>query len=190
MTDIVSAPAYIQIEEVQNKAAVSEATASKIGSSVNYILDNGIEPLGTITQSILTEAQFQALKGTKWVRMSGQSIAGSDLDTLTGITTLPDMTGNEAFLGSTDLAESTLANYEANQNKAHTHKMVRDTTSASTIGTNDQIAADGDDGGTVADYKLKGSTSGTLRGTTTSEGGTVARPNTYRVSFFIKINNV
>jgi hypothetical protein len=51
--------------------------------------------IGTIQQSLLTEAEFQSLQGNCWVRMRGQSIATSDLATITGgrLNVLPDTSG-------------------------------------------------------------------------------------------------
>lgn len=53
----------------------------------------GTVPVGSIIQSILTLAQFQAQAGTNWVLMNGASIVGSRLATITGWTNLPDATG-------------------------------------------------------------------------------------------------
>ena len=51
--------------------------------------------VGTIQQSLLTESEFQSLQGNCWVRMRGQSIATSDLATITGgrLNVLPDTSG-------------------------------------------------------------------------------------------------
>ena len=40
MTDIVGSKKYIQVEEVDYKSPVSEATNQKIGASINFILDD------------------------------------------------------------------------------------------------------------------------------------------------------
>lgn len=49
--------------------------------------------LGSIKESMLTEAQFQAQHGTGWVLMDGRDVTGSAYATLTGNTTLPDARG-------------------------------------------------------------------------------------------------
>lgn len=51
------------------------------------------EQVGDVKQSVLTEAQFQSLHGASWVLMDGRSVAGSDLDTEFGVSTLPDARG-------------------------------------------------------------------------------------------------
>lgn len=48
MTDIPDALEYIQIEETQFKAAVSESVAQKLGGTMNYILNHIIIPSGAI----------------------------------------------------------------------------------------------------------------------------------------------
>lgn len=158
----------IYAEETSYRASVSENTMQKIGASINWINHNAGEHIGDIISSCLTLVQFQAVRNNSWVLMDGSSIAGSDLAVLTSITTLPNMVSNEAFLGQKN-AQSMFA-YEASQNKAHTHSVEY---------------IDAGSGG-VAQYQ---SGSYGFFSTTGSEGGTVARPNTYRVNFFIKINN-
>ena len=37
-------------------------------------------PVGSIIQSIMTEAEFQAEAGTSWILMDGRSIVGSKLE--------------------------------------------------------------------------------------------------------------
>lgn len=155
-------------EETSYRASVSENTMQKIGSSLNWINHNAGDIIGEIKASCLTLAQFQALKNNTWVLMDGSSIAGSDLAVLTGITTLPNMVSNEAFLGQKN-AQAMFA-YEASQNKAHVHSAIYI-----------------DYGSSGVDSDASGSYG--LFTTTGSEGGTVSRPNTYRVNFFIKINN-
>lgn len=40
--------------------------------------------IGSIQQSILTQAEFQALAGDCWIKMSGQTLSGTDLVAITG----------------------------------------------------------------------------------------------------------
>lgn len=49
--------------------------------------------VGDIKQSLLTESQFQSQFGNCWVKMTGQSVAGSDYETITGNSTLPNSAG-------------------------------------------------------------------------------------------------
>jgi len=102
MTAISQAKATIQIEETISGAAPSEAILQKIGGSINWLNANAGTQLGDIIQSGLTEVQFQSLRGNNWVRMAGQSVAGSDYATLTGVTTLPNISKGEGLLVSTN----------------------------------------------------------------------------------------
>jgi len=72
----------------------------------------GAQALGSIQQSILTEAEFQAEMGTTdWVLMDGRNIAGSKLATLKGWTTIPDARGRFLrTLGGTSAALSITQN--------------------------------------------------------------------------------
>lgn len=62
--------------------------------------------VGSIQQSLLSEAQFQAVMGsTNWVLANGQGVSGSQYNLVTGFTNVPDfrgcfirMTGGEAGL--------------------------------------------------------------------------------------------
>jgi hypothetical protein len=57
------------------------------------ITQGDLNPVGMIVQSMLTEAQFQALNGTSWVLMDGRSVTGSTYSTVTGSNTIPDARG-------------------------------------------------------------------------------------------------
>jgi len=50
-------------------------------------------PVGSTIQSMLTEAQFQTEFGTNWVLMDGRSVSGSDYETITTESTIPDARG-------------------------------------------------------------------------------------------------
>lgn len=50
-------------------------------------------PIGAFVQSMLTEAQFQALNGTSWILADGRSIAGTKYAEITGLTNAPDARG-------------------------------------------------------------------------------------------------
>ena len=62
MAEITSSPNKIFEEEVNYKAAVSEATFTKIGASINYILENASDFVGQLETTMLTEAQFATIK--------------------------------------------------------------------------------------------------------------------------------
>ncbi len=53
--------------------------------------------VGDCKYSLLDHADFNAENAGNWVRLEGQSIAGTDLDSKYGIATLPDAVSNGAF---------------------------------------------------------------------------------------------
>lgn len=55
--------------------------------------NNSAFQVGDIKTSLQTEAQFQATHGDCWALLDGRNIAGKDLATLMGKTTLPDGRG-------------------------------------------------------------------------------------------------
>jgi len=89
------------------------------------------EQIGDVKQSILTEAQFQAVHDTTWVLMDGRSITGSALASEFGVTTLPDARG--VFLRSKNngrsdgnqnpAGERTVGFLEGDQMQGHKHAM-------------------------------------------------------------------
>jgi hypothetical protein len=50
-------------------------------------------PVGSIIQSIMTEAEFQAEAGTSWILMDGRSIVGSKLARIKSISVIPNASG-------------------------------------------------------------------------------------------------
>lgn len=50
-------------------------------------------PVGSVQESMLTEAQFQAQAGSGWILSDGRSVTGSLYHTVTGLTTVPDARG-------------------------------------------------------------------------------------------------
>jgi hypothetical protein len=94
MADLPSIATYMQVEEVDERAPVSESMLQKLGQSINYILDQAdFQAVGSIDMSDLTEAQYQAQRGTGWILADGRNVAGSKYGTITGNTTVPDMRG-------------------------------------------------------------------------------------------------
>jgi hypothetical protein len=63
-----------------------------MGKVARFTQDNQ-NPVGMIVQSMLTEAQFQAINGTNWVLAAGQSVTGSQYATITGNSSIPDLRG-------------------------------------------------------------------------------------------------
>ena len=178
MTLLASELKKIHEEDIAANGSVSEGFFKKLASAVNYVIDNFLWDLGDVRSSLLTEAQFAARNGyslalpeaqRRWVLMKGQSIAGSALNNLTGIEALQNMVANGAHL---EQATGALNQYLISQNKAHTH--------GTRMGYPD-FAGGGIAGSNDLSYVWTGATN--------SEGGSVARPNSVTVNFFIKINN-
>lgn len=187
MSEIPGALAKIDQKEVDYKAAVSSATMTKIGGSINGLISIGNEPLGTVIQSILTVAQFNSIRSSSaWVRMEGQSIIGSDLHALTSLASLPDMVTGKRFLRQTD-SDGNLMTLEVGHNASHDHTIYY----RPFIGTNSDDKYSGSPLGSNASLDNTGDFRAwdTSVYSITSDGGVEARPINMQVNFFIKINN-
>ena len=103
--------------------------------------------VGSIQQSILTEAQFQAQMSTDWVAMKGQAVAGSKICTEYSICTLPDATN--LFLRSSD-ASSALALAKVDDTTAVNTLATSSSTVTGIAGTNSPSAVTGVTGTNVA----------------------------------------
>jgi len=132
MAIITPSQQYIFTEETQYSAGVSEATLTKMGSSINFINENGLDTLGSVVPSILTLAQFASQKGfdhteplatRKWTIQDGSSIAGSDLNTLTGIANLPNMVSTGRFMAQST-SEGNLGVFQDHDVKSHNHDVL------------------------------------------------------------------
>lgn len=192
-------------EDIAANNSISEGLLVKLGSTLNSVIDNHLWQLGDVRPSALTETQFAAQNGyslelpmaqRRWVRIEGQSVDGSAFTALTGIKTLPNALAYGAHLEQVKSIDS-LLQYFASQNKAHTH--VREIYSFSNYNSNGALVG-------LHDSALPANTDWSVssgppfaprwinRGVgsydrLTYEGGSVARPNSVTVNFFIKINN-
>lgn len=92
MSDVPDSTAAIQIEGLQSNAPASESAMQSIGGLLNYLLKR-VTPVGSIQDSVLTEAQFQSETGTNWILADGRNVAGSRYSTVTGFTNVPDLRG-------------------------------------------------------------------------------------------------
>jgi hypothetical protein len=126
MTDLASSPLKIQVEEAAYRGPVSENLASRLGGSINFLLD-AVLPVGCPVFTYLTEAQFQAEVGnTNWVLADGRSSNGTRYKDVTGFTTIPDMRGvsprgKDAGRGLNPDGDLPIGTYQADQNKSHNH---------------------------------------------------------------------
>ncbi len=138
--------------------------------------------IGAIKNSMLTEVQFQAQNGSGWVLCDGRDVTGSDYDTLTGNTTLPDARGQ--FLrgkshGRSDGQEnpdgdSALGTAQTDAFDSHSHTLTG-VQSPLTAGNRNVL-------GSFASGPANSAES------TTSDGGNETRPKNITINIFIKIN--
>lgn len=95
MSNLSPSSSQVQQESVQFNNPVSESSAAAIGGVCNYMLQGGALPLGSIVDSMLTTAQFQAQFGNPspatWVLADGSDVTGSAYQILTGNTLIPDL---------------------------------------------------------------------------------------------------
>lgn len=103
--DIVANRNKLSLTECYYGAADTEALAKRMGAIVNFIITyiDNTPPVGSIHQSSLSEAAFQAKKGVGWVLMDGRNVAGSAYDALFG-PLIPD--GRDLFLRGKNFARS------------------------------------------------------------------------------------
>ena len=125
MTDLTSILNTIQIEETAYRDGVGKSVYTRIGETVNHFIDNIPQSIGNLQWSVLTEEQFQARRGTNWILCDGRDVTGSDYDTLTGNTTIPD--GRGKFTRGLDNGAGidigrVMATEQTDQNDDHTHR--------------------------------------------------------------------
>jgi len=85
--------------------------------------------VGDIKHSILNPTQFAQVNGDCWVPMDGRSIAGTQLASILGASTMPDMSG--LFIRATeynngndpDRSPMAAATLQTDDNKSHDHTM-------------------------------------------------------------------
>lgn len=186
MTDITSSFEKIQTEEVAYRSAVSEATLTKIGGAINGLIDGGTSKVGDIMASILTEAQFQAQRTTAWVLMDGRDVTGSDYETLTGFSAIPDARGE--FLRGLDNGRGvdsgrTMGSSQGQSFGSHSHEClgVRHTDTL-----NNTLTGLGSGGNSLY---YNASVPAPDKVFTNAQGGSETRPRNVAVNYFIKINN-
>lgn len=93
--DLNPTSSLITVEETHYSAAVSaDQLAQKLGELFNMLLQNADNyAIGSYCQSMLDETQFQAIKGSGWVLADGRSVTGSQYETITGNSNIPDARG-------------------------------------------------------------------------------------------------
>jgi hypothetical protein len=164
---------------------VKVATASTSGSAAA----GDIWTVGSIQQSILTEAHWATALGTeasKWALADGRNVTGSKYATLTGNSTIPDLRGAYMRMAGVNNAKAnwdggTLATFQEDSTAGpkNPFRLGKDV-----YNTNISASWSGGDG-VLSTYH------GAVdpRYDTISRGGdSETRPKTYAVNYFIKIN--
>lgn len=178
MTAIANSTVPVQQESVNTGNPVSESATAAIGGAVNYCLSNK-PAVGDIMMSGLDEATFQAQRDTTWKLCDGRSVTGSQYQTLTGLTTIPDLRGvfprgKDNGRGINPDGDLAIGAYTADKLAAHTHQEHYRIPNAGTGGS---------DGGGDHNRSLTDVTENV-----TSTGGNETAPKSCTVNFFIKIN--
>jgi len=147
--------------------------------------------VGDVVESMLTETQFQAIRGSNWVLMDGRNVAGTTYANITGNSTIPDARGvalrgknngrsNSTGNQSGDLA---LGTYQADEFESHDHIMngeyFNSTGAAAGNQYNNPSKVSGGAGATNFTFN---------RNAMESEGGNETRMRNITVNIFIKVD--
>ena len=137
--------------------------------------------IGDVKTSMLSEAQFQALRDSSWILMDGRSVVGSGYETITGNTNIPDARGlvlRGKNNGRSDGKENpdgdvALGTFQDHEIVSHSHQKI--------------LAPQPAGAGNGTPQSSAGSE--TLRPTSNNAtGGNETRMRNTTVNFFIKIN--
>lgn len=142
--------------------------------------NESISHVGEIKQALLTEEQFQSLYGECWVKMSGQSVAGSDYATITGQSSLPNAEGR--FLRNSGGNALPLGSVQEDAFQGHHHNVV-----AGNTGGNNVSRYDGGNNYAAEYPRATTIISDGVNGTPRISNET--RPVNLVVNMFIKINH-
>lgn len=128
MTDIASVRRKVQIEETDFRSAVSESLLQKMGAVVNFLIDNSTFQVGDVVQSVLDEATFQSLRDTNWVLCDGRSVVGTDYQSITLNSNIPDLRGKfprmkDNGAGIDPAGDLPIGTYQVDQIGQHRHPL-------------------------------------------------------------------
>ncbi len=193
MTDLANNIENMHEEELEYKDPQGRII-EKMGKNINALIDNATDKgfLGEVKQSILSEAQFQARRGTSWVIMAGQDITGSDYHTTYSVSTLPNMLGKFPRVwtnaGSVDSGRA-IGSDQVNANVEHRHRIF---VNGGATGALYQTLTGGFQNSGLAVGETNAFTFSSLEpdiAKTNNKGETEARPSNYSVNYFIRINS-
>lgn len=192
MSNITANFNYVTQESVQFNNPVSESALAAIGGAVNGLL-SVLLPVGSIVDSMLTEAQFQTQIGsTNWVLADGGSCSGSEYESVTGNSTVPDLRavvlrGKDNGRGLNPNGDLALGTYTADQYASHAHSLTDP-------GHNHSIQAYTTAGNGAVGQAFPGTGTNLGTGTSTTgitmanSGGSETAPKTVTINYFIRIN--
>jgi microcystin-dependent protein len=181
MANLPSVRQFIQTEETVSRFAVAESVLQKVGSVINWIVDNVQSAgVGDVEMSFLTEAQFQAIRGTGWVLCDGRSVEGSQYEAVTGASAIPDMRGRYPRMkdhgaGRETRGELATGTSYDDEFKSHQHGIL-----AASFG-----------GGPLQNRLLRGNGAAFENNSiydTVASGGAETNPKTTVLNFFVRIN--
>jgi len=145
--------------------------------------NSSVSSVGDITHSVLSETQFQALRGLDWVLCDGRSVAGSKLADEFGFANVPDARGQ--FLrgknnGRADGQENPdgevgLGTQQTDEINSHGHAFPW----GSTAGSSGKMGSS---------FQHNGTTPFPNANQVAVTGGNETRPKNITVNIFIKIN--
>jgi hypothetical protein len=192
MSDIAGAYSKVQAEETSFRSSISTDLIKKIGATINLAI-TGASPLtlGSIECSILTEAQFQGLRNTGWVLCDGRNIIGSQLNILTGATSIPDNRGRinrgKAYASGNDPNGNPSVGATFTDTYAlHNHSGSLSSSDA-IVTSNNTVALTINPGGNNPGVFPTGISGGIIVAIN-AFGTNESRPNCVTVNFFIRIN--
>ena len=145
--------------------------------------DTGGGAVGDIVASLLTEEQFQAIRGPNWILADGRDVQGSAFAQLFGNNFVPDLRGmflrgkqNGRNDGRGNETEAALGEYQADAFASHQHGVAPAAGQVAGFATGVRAAQSDPAGQDV------------LNGNTGEAGEDETRPENVTVNFFIRIN--
>jgi len=170
---------YIYYEDTASSQWVGISTAATTAALPTSSASQSVTPVGTIIQSMLTEAQLTTSYGSGWILADGRNVAGSTYTAITGFTNVPDLRGvylrgkNNGVTGTQANPDGDLAlgTYQDDAFESHTHQY--------TTNSSQRLAG----GASFGDYMT-----GPTTATSVATGGNETRPKSITINHFIKIN--
>jgi hypothetical protein len=130
MADVAPSESKVQQESITFNRPTSEASMTSIAALANAMREIMV-PVGTVVWSMLTESQFhtQNTVTTRWVLADGRAVVGSQYQSITGSSTVPDLRGvvprgkNNGRSGATGNPDGDVAlgTYQADVFASHNH---------------------------------------------------------------------